>query len=53
MRTPEGISRINKLHENALFLRNSLKDMNFTVYGDEESPIIPVLFYCPTKMKFC
>ncbi|KAH0576877.1 Serine palmitoyltransferase 2 [Spironucleus salmonicida] len=44
--------RINNLKLNSIYLRNSLQKLNLTVYGDIDSPVIPVVFYNIAKMKF-
>lgn len=40
-----------KLRENILTLRSGLIDRGFVVYGEPDSPIIPLLIYNPGKMS--
>merc|ERR1711871_927111 len=45
-----GARQIKALRENSNFFRQGLKDLGCQVYGDEDSPIIPVMLYCPAKI---
>ncbi|CAL6107377.1 Serine_palmitoyltransferase 2 [Hexamita inflata] len=40
-----------RLKANSIRMRTGLKKLGFTVYGNDDSPVIPVLFYNPIKMK--
>ncbi|MED6270044.1 Serine palmitoyltransferase 2 [Characodon lateralis] len=46
----EGIRRIRQLAENTKYFRAKLKDMGFIIYGDDDSPVVPVLLYMPGKV---
>uniref|UniRef100_A0A146UBA2 serine C-palmitoyltransferase n=1 Tax=Fundulus heteroclitus TaxID=8078 RepID=A0A146UBA2_FUNHE len=46
----EGIRRIRQLAENTRYFRAKLKDMGFIIYGDDDSPVVPVLLYMPGKV---
>ncbi|XP_043992567.1 serine palmitoyltransferase 3 [Gambusia affinis] len=48
--TTEGIRRIRQLAENTKYFRAKLKDMGFIIYGDDDSPVVPVLLYMPGKV---
>ncbi|XP_015243459.1 PREDICTED: serine palmitoyltransferase 3 [Cyprinodon variegatus] len=48
--TTEGIRRIRQLAENTRYFRAKLKDMGFIIYGDDDSPVVPVLLYMPGKV---
>ncbi|XP_023818799.1 serine palmitoyltransferase 3 [Oryzias latipes] len=48
--TTEGIRRIRQLAENTRYFRARLKEMGFIIYGNDDSPVIPVLLYMPGKV---
>ena len=41
---------IEQLKENSIYFRKELKRMGFVIYGHDDSPVVPVLFYDPTLM---
>lgn len=45
-----GIRRIRQLAENTRYFRARLKEMGFIIYGNDDSPVIPVLLYMPGKV---
>jgi len=45
-----GRNKIDQLKDNANYFRKKMKDINLHVYGDNNSPIIPVLVYFPGKV---
>lgn len=45
----KGRDRIRQLKENCVYFRDKLVKMGFIVYGHKHSPIVPVMFYLPTK----
>jgi serine palmitoyltransferase len=45
----EGAKRLADLHRNSVYFRRRLKELGFAVFGDEDSPIIPVMTYSLTK----
>lgn len=45
-----GKRKILQLQENSQFFRNELKKLGCCVLGDNESPIIPIMLYHPTKI---
>ncbi|KAI6186643.1 Serine palmitoyltransferase 2 [Aphelenchoides besseyi] len=47
--TNEGRNRIERLHRNTRYFRLKLKQKGFIVYGSDDSPVVPVLIYYPTK----
>lgn len=47
--TTKGKDRIKNLQDNSVYFRNKLVEMGFIVYGDSHSPIVPVMFFLPTK----
>lgn len=46
----QGEERLNRLAFNSRYLRLGLKRLGFIVYGQDDSPIIPVMLYNPAKM---
>ncbi|RUS18581.1 pyridoxal phosphate-dependent transferase, partial [Endogone sp. FLAS-F59071] len=48
--TDDGRRRIKQLAENSLYFAARLRDMGFIVYGDEGSPVIPLLLFNPAKI---
>ncbi|KAI8370979.1 pyridoxal phosphate-dependent transferase [Blakeslea trispora] len=49
--TDDGVRRIQDLAENSRYFSNSLRKMGFIVYGDEGSPVIPLLLFNPAKIS--
>ena len=48
----EGRERIARLKDNSVYFRDKVAKMGFIVYGDRGSPIVPVMFYLPTKCLY-
>lgn len=48
--TTIGVDRIKQLADNSKFFRTRLKEMGFIVYGNNASPIVPLLLYMPGKI---
>jgi serine palmitoyltransferase len=48
--TNEGSNRLNAIHSNSVYFMRALRSMGFVVFGDEGSPIVPVLIYQPGKI---
>ncbi|XP_035029277.1 serine palmitoyltransferase 3 [Hippoglossus stenolepis] len=48
--TTEGIKRVRQLAENTRYFRARLKEMGFIIYGDDDSPVVPILLYMPGKV---
>ncbi|XP_016893032.1 serine palmitoyltransferase 3 isoform X2 [Cynoglossus semilaevis] len=48
--TTEGIRRIRQLAENTRFFRARLREMGFIIYGQDNSPVVPILLYMPGKV---
>ena len=46
---PAGQNRIKQLADNAKYFRQTLKSMGFSVFGNDASPIVPLLLYFPGK----
>jgi serine palmitoyltransferase len=47
-----GAQKLQALKDNSNFFRNGLIDLGFQVYGDRDSPVIPMMLYYPAKMTF-
>lgn len=45
-----GKKRIDQLKWNTQYFRRRLKDKGFIIYGNEDSPVVPLLIYFPTKV---
>ncbi|CAH7687764.1 serine palmitoyltransferase [Phakopsora pachyrhizi] len=50
MKFSEGQERLRRLAFNARYLSSGLRKLGFIVYGDRDSPIIPLLIFHPGKM---
>ena len=48
--TTVGKEKINRLISNSNFFRSELEKLGLHVYGDYDSPIIPVMIYFPAKI---
>ncbi|KAG1662044.1 Serine palmitoyltransferase 2 [Nymphon striatum] len=46
----EGMKRINQLARNARYFRQNLIQMGFIIYGNDDSPVVPLLLYMPAKI---
>jgi len=46
----QGKRRLVELRENALHFRQRLKKMGFIVFGNDFSPVVPLLLYVPSKI---
>lgn len=46
----QGEERLQRIAFNSRYLRLGLKRLGFIVYGNDDSPIIPILLYHPAKM---
>uniref|UniRef100_A0A7S2ZY80 serine C-palmitoyltransferase n=1 Tax=Rhodosorus marinus TaxID=101924 RepID=A0A7S2ZY80_9RHOD len=43
--TGKGKQRIKQLKENTMYLRRKLAEMGLQIYGEPESPVIPIMIY--------
>lgn len=48
----EGRKRINQLASNVKYFRQKLKALGCIVYGNEDSPVIPMLVYSISKVGY-
>jgi len=47
--TDIGAKKLLQLRENSNYFRNKLKEMGFIIFGNADSPIVPLMLYHPTK----
>lgn len=45
-----GIKRINQLKWNTRYFRRRLQEMGFIVYGNKDSPVVPMVTFSPAKV---
>ena len=50
--TVEGKKRIDQLAWNSHYFRERLVKMGFIVYGNNDSPIVPLMLYMPAKIRY-
>ncbi|KAF9371539.1 serine palmitoyltransferase component, partial [Mortierella sp. AD011] len=48
--TTAGQERLSRLAWNARYLGSNLRKMGFIIYGDRDSPVIPLLLFNPAKI---
>lgn len=48
--TSTGKNKLLRLQENSNYFRAEMKKLGLHVYGDSDSPIIPVMIYFPAKL---
>jgi len=52
-----GADRLRQLSENTTYFRRKLNDMGFIIYGNDDSPVVPMMLYMPAKIgcvnRFC
>ncbi|XP_002734813.1 serine palmitoyltransferase 2-like [Saccoglossus kowalevskii] len=52
--TNTGSQRLQRLAWNTRYFRRRLHEMGFIVYGNDDSPVVPLLIYLPSKVvAFC
>uniref|UniRef100_A0A6Q2X2V4 Aminotransferase class I/classII large domain-containing protein n=1 Tax=Esox lucius TaxID=8010 RepID=A0A6Q2X2V4_ESOLU len=44
------IGKVHRLAENTRYFRSRLQEMGFIIYGNDDSPVIPLLLYMPGKV---
>jgi len=47
----EGQRRIRQLAANSKYFRTKLRRMGFIVYGNDDSPVVPLMLYMPAKIS--
>ncbi|KAG7238677.1 hypothetical protein INR49_030643 [Caranx melampygus] len=48
--TTLGADRLRQLSENTTYFRRKLRDMGFIIYGNDDSPVVPMMLYMPAKI---
>uniref|UniRef100_A0A4W4H6L9 serine C-palmitoyltransferase n=1 Tax=Electrophorus electricus TaxID=8005 RepID=A0A4W4H6L9_ELEEL len=48
--TTIGRERIRQLAENTTYFRTRLQELGFIIYGNKDSPVIPMMLYLPAKI---
>ncbi|CAC5364768.1 SPT [Mytilus coruscus] len=48
--TTKGQQRINQLKWNTQYFRRKLKESGFIIYGNDDSPVVPLLIFLPSKV---
>eukprot|EP00698_Gefionella_okellyi_P018496 TRINITY_DN554_c0_g1_i1.p1 TRINITY_DN554_c0_g1~~TRINITY_DN554_c0_g1_i1.p1 ORF type:complete len:475 (-),score=86.83 TRINITY_DN554_c0_g1_i1:27-1451(-) len=46
----EGQRRLQQLHSNTNYFRQRLSDLGFLTYGQQDSPVTPMMLYNPAKL---
>lgn len=46
----QGCDRVRQLAENTVYFRKRLREMGFIIYGNENSPVVPMMLYMPAKI---
>jgi serine palmitoyltransferase len=49
--TTIGRDKVRQLRDNSNFFRQGLLDLGFQIFGDENSPVIPLMIYYPAKLS--
>jgi len=45
-----GKTRVDQLAWNCRYFRRRLQEMRFIIYGHPDSPVVPLLLFCPAKI---
>lgn len=48
--TNDGVRRIQQLARNTHYFRQKLKQKHFIVYGNDDSPVVPLMLFFPSKI---
>ncbi|XP_059817665.1 serine palmitoyltransferase 2 [Hypanus sabinus] len=48
--TTLGQTRVQQLAENTRYFRRRLREMGFIIYGNDDSPVVPLMLYMPAKI---
>lgn len=48
--TTIGLERVQQLAVNTVYFRKRLGEMGFIIYGNEDSPVVPMMLYMPAKI---
>lgn len=45
-----GADRLRQLSQNTTYFRRRLHEMGFIIYGNDDSPVVPLMLYMPAKI---
>ena len=45
-----GAERLKQLSENTNYFRRKLREDGFIIYGNDDSPVVPLMLYMPAKI---
>lgn len=45
-----GKERVRQLADNTVYFRKRLREMGFIIYGNNDSPVVPMMLYMPAKI---
>uniref|UniRef100_A0A3Q4HM19 Serine palmitoyltransferase, long chain base subunit 2b n=1 Tax=Neolamprologus brichardi TaxID=32507 RepID=A0A3Q4HM19_NEOBR len=48
--TTLGADRLRQLSQNTTYFRRRLHEMGFIIYGNDDSPVVPLMLYMPAKI---
>ncbi|XP_040575849.1 serine palmitoyltransferase 2 [Lepeophtheirus salmonis] len=48
---PDGLVRVQALAKNSRYFRRKLHQMGFIIYGHNDSPVVPLLLFNPSKIR--
>eukprot|EP00096_Caligus_rogercresseyi_P007500 TRINITY_DN2537_c0_g1_i2.p1 TRINITY_DN2537_c0_g1~~TRINITY_DN2537_c0_g1_i2.p1 ORF type:complete len:497 (-),score=150.98 TRINITY_DN2537_c0_g1_i2:36-1526(-) len=48
---PDGLVRVQTLAKNSRYFRRKLHQMGFIIYGHNDSPVVPLLLFNPSKIR--
>ena len=46
-----GRDRVKQLRANTVYFRQRVKEMGYIVYGNDNSPVVPLIMCLPTKVS--
>ncbi|KAF2986708.1 hypothetical protein EK904_013491 [Melospiza melodia maxima] len=49
-KSTKGLQRVRQLEKNTRYFRRKLHEMGFIIYGNDDSPVVPLLLYMPGKI---
>lgn len=47
-----GADRLRQLSENTTYFRRRLRELGFIIYGNDDSPVVPLMLYMPAKIGY-
>lgn len=49
--TDVGVKKLHQLRENSNYFRTKLREMGFIIFGNADSPVVPLMLYHPPKFS--